>query len=1069
MHLKRHIIYDNSTVFWYSHFVRLMKRKLKLFFVFGLASLVFINLALSSLFHLSYGRVSAAAGDGIAATYGVTVNNGRPEITLSNIRSAEWIDAAHLLLTFQNDLTATFVPVNDANNGNPALLDQRLLSASGEGVVTYESRDIGCYARIEWDLNEDRSDADFVTTRLGEGRLDIDFRPDSASSCRDSEEFNITPTNTDLSIAYFRWVDSGTIVTADGQGAGTFRRASEPGSNFFVRESEAGASSCIDKALVDPNTNTITWWELDSSNSQFGGNPPDSANTEDECEYRTSMNSGSVESGFPPSNVSLPLGGTEAQRTAAPGTGTTGLTGDALGSSGGDQNPTCETSSTSPVTWFICPILNGALDSADWLFRVIIEPFLRISPITTDSDDKIFQIWTSFRTLGNIVLIFGLLFVVFGQSIGGGVVDAYTAKKALPRILVAAVLINLSIYIAAVLVDIFNILGMGIGQLITSPLRGSGDVSGSFNFQPFSSGSSGFLVNGGLLLGTVGLGSVWVLRLIENARNTGATRAGGTGGGGTGGGGIIGAGGSFMPFLLLFIVLPIVVAVIGIFVTLILRRGIIVLCVIIAPIALALYCLPSTEKYTKKWLDLFVKALMVYPIIIAFFAIGDVLSTVLFEANEGNILGELVAVIVLFIPLFMIPFAFKFAGSAIGTIYGALNGVGKKGSEMIKGSEHNPHSARNRAKANAMEGVTRYQARAVKGGDALNASRSRRMVGRFASKFGNVDARLSQLNADSAKSMEQLSATGDDTLLYAAMGWQQGETEYNSDGSVKFKADSYYSAKLDDNGKHKEISDLEFKRGKKFYGSGIADIGNVLRYRLGKAQTDADVGAMRTAVEKNAIADNWTDGELKGVWAAATYPHKDKLPSEWYSTPSVIKNSSGKTTGVVFKDISQSEASYGKFMNDNHKAREQYKLSSLRDGEWRAMYEHQEKIETKLDAGDDLTEEEATNYAMTSELMDAMVQTRFATQDPSSGDVVASGTSAASQKIITAMYKNRRYTAKAAPTSTGTESADERYIERLGTATTPPAAVTGRIVGAGGARGSTVRVTGDSERSAILK
>jgi len=48
-------------------------------------------------------------------------------------------------------------------------------------------------------------------------------------------------------------------------------------------------------------------------------------------------------------------------------------------------------------------------------------------------------------------------------------VEAYTLKKMLPRILIAAILINLSIYLVAALVDMSNVFGGGITYLINEP------------------------------------------------------------------------------------------------------------------------------------------------------------------------------------------------------------------------------------------------------------------------------------------------------------------------------------------------------------------------------------------------------------------------------------------------------------------------------------------------------------------------------------------------------------------------------------------------------------------------
>src|SRR5208282_1078506 len=86
------------------------------------------------------------------------------------------------------------------------------------------------------------------------------------------------------------------------------------------------------------------------------------------------------------------------------------------------------------------------------------------------TNNIIFKAWSDFRVYGDVILIIALLVIVFSETIGGGLLDAYTVKKVLPRLLAAAILINLSIYIVALLVDITNVVGGSIGQVITAPL-----------------------------------------------------------------------------------------------------------------------------------------------------------------------------------------------------------------------------------------------------------------------------------------------------------------------------------------------------------------------------------------------------------------------------------------------------------------------------------------------------------------------------------------------------------------------------------------------------------------------
>ena len=368
--------------------------------------------------------------------------------------------------------------------------------------------------------------------------------------------------------------------------------------------------------------------------------------------------------------------------------------GNGSGSSSGasdNTSPSCESGGFS-LNWIMCPVFNAVAESADWFFNSILQPFLITSPITTDATDPGYKIWSSFRVYGNIFLIIALLVVVFGQSIGGGLIDAYTAKKVMPRLLIAVILINLSIYIVAFLVDFTNIIGSGIGDLLTAPLRSSAACDPnniaqcqSWSFKPssaqlaapFALGLVGFLAAGTTITGLLGAmfasgGVIAGLLAIKTA--------------------VVAA---------FFVLLPILLAVLAVFVVLVVRKGLILFLILISPVAFALYCLPNTEKYFKKWWELLFGALMVYPIIIVIFAIADIMTVTILSANNvtpsilssgtgsgangsGGALGSdqalalVIAFFLQFLPLLAIPFAFRFAGGALKQAHDILTGAGAK-------------------------------------------------------------------------------------------------------------------------------------------------------------------------------------------------------------------------------------------------------------------------------------------------------------------------------------------------------------------------------------------------------
>jgi hypothetical protein len=316
------------------------------------------------------------------------------------------------------------------------------------------------------------------------------------------------------------------------------------------------------------------------------------------------------------------------------------------GNNGNDgSGPDCESGDFS-FNWALCPIFDGTNSVTHWIFTNLIQPLLMTNPICLDAsanptcDNTIFKIWSGFRIYGDIFLVIVLLVIVFGESIGGGMIDAYTAKKVLPRLLLAAILINLSIYIVSLAIDITNVVGGGIGQLLTAPLHNQG----AFTIQPngITQGAIAVFGAGGMLVGAFALGVTGIALLLVGLIITGA------------------------------------IAMIGIFVTLILRQTIILALLLISPVAFALWCLPNTQSWFKRWWDTLFQMLLVYPMIIVLFAVADVMSYVTQHNGTGGVLASIVAFMLLIIPLYLVPFTLRSSNRLMGAIHGAVSSAGKQ-------------------------------------------------------------------------------------------------------------------------------------------------------------------------------------------------------------------------------------------------------------------------------------------------------------------------------------------------------------------------------------------------------
>ena len=137
----------------------------------------------------------------------------------------------------------------------------------------------------------------------------------------------------------------------------------------------------------------------------------------------------------------------------------------------------CEATS-NPLSWIICPVINDVLVPAIALTDNIITQQLVVPTnqiFCGSSDDTCaayYSAWASFRNLALGLLGMAGLIVVIAQAIGMEILDAYTIRKMLPRILIAAMAITLSWPLMNFAVTLSNNLGSACGTLIVAPFNG---------------------------------------------------------------------------------------------------------------------------------------------------------------------------------------------------------------------------------------------------------------------------------------------------------------------------------------------------------------------------------------------------------------------------------------------------------------------------------------------------------------------------------------------------------------------------------------------------------------------
>lgn len=327
----------------------------------------------------------------------------------------------------------------------------------------------------------------------------------------------------------------------------------------------------------------------------------------------------------------------------------------------------CYTSAGS-LGWILCPVINNGQGAVEWLYG-LIQGFMKVNTnlftidntvkdadgntIQTNGVNGTYSAWSTFRDLANIAFIAVFLAVILSQLTGFGI-DNYGIKKILPKLIVTAILINVSYIICQLAIDVANIVGGGIENLFSGlqanmigkvGIQLPGDT-GNHIVQSFAAGGVVLAIVGGICAA-----------------------------------GFLAASGSVLVPVLIALV-SILISIITFLVILAVRQGMAVLLVVISPLAFLAYALPNTKPLFKKWYKALGALLLAYPICSGLIYGGEMISTILLISNRtssGNVTNFAVALsaaAVSIAPIFLIPTVIR---GSMGKISGGISKLGRSG------------------------------------------------------------------------------------------------------------------------------------------------------------------------------------------------------------------------------------------------------------------------------------------------------------------------------------------------------------------------------------------------------
>lgn len=298
-----------------------------------------------------------------------------------------------------------------------------------------------------------------------------------------------------------------------------------------------------------------------------------------------------------------------------------------------------ESCSIKFIGWIVCPLSRFMANVTDAAFDGLSQ-FLTIRPLNRGSQagDALYSAWSLVNNIANVLFIIALL-VIIGSQVTGLGMSNYGIKRLLPRLILTAIFVNISYYICVVAVDLSNILGKSLIDIIATlepdavnkPSTWTAEVE---NILVFGAGAAGV----GMVLLTGSLVAMFPL--------------------------LVGAALSFLVAILMLVA----------------RYAIVIILIIVAPFAIALSVLPNTQKWYSQWQKLFISMLMLFPLISIVFGLSTVAGILVINSSlsrsTGDITLQLFGLAIMALPLALTPVLLKLSGGILNRFGGVVSNRG---------------------------------------------------------------------------------------------------------------------------------------------------------------------------------------------------------------------------------------------------------------------------------------------------------------------------------------------------------------------------------------------------------
>ena len=538
------------------------------------------------------------------------------------------------------------------------------------------------------------------------------------------------------------------------------------------------------------------------------------------------------------------------------------------------------------IGWLVCPLMSFAGSLGDASYSAI-SYFLSIDKeiFKEQSNGGLGQAWSFFRDIANAVFAVIFLWVIFSQISNVGVSN-YGIKKILPRLIIGALLVNLSFYICQLAVDLSNILGFSLKGVLEGAASGVSTQSaevGTFNT----------LIVDGLALVGIGL------------------------------------------FIFLAVSIPtimaLLLALLVVLVILIVRQAAVILLIAISPLAFAAWLLPNTENLFKKWVSMLRGLLIVFPVISLLYGAGKLAGAVLAavgtdDPNNPKETMQVAALAASILPLGATPFVLQSSLNSLGNIGAKIGRMGANAHSRFAG---NAKGAAKRRIDNSAVGDTKR-----KYSDFMDRKRASMRTGKIATwrdnsplgRFMGWDKGGARARATVAKAFESdvenastmLQGVTSDKITDMANGTTVASKAMRAaaidhtmaNGSFKERMDVLSSLKGTDNSiKQRAIKAAYAKKDNNIIGNGFGDA--ILNDEVGSMQ-DLSNMAVNNAASGNLQAEHLVqNGAATGWLSKAIADSKNEKASAAFKKAGEVAISNPNTAKNINQAISEAFSAHG--------------------------------------------------------------------------------------------------------------------------------------------------------------